>query len=466
MQRKRRESSHCLRIALAGFGTVGRAVAAFLEEEKAHFPERLGVALQLGLVLDRSYRDKIHEGTPGNVRFTESLEEFLENDCEIWVELLGGLHPADRIIEEGLRSRRAVITANKSLLARQGRHYFELSLNRKAFLGFEASVGGGIPILRTLRHSLLVDQIQAIRGVLNGTCNFVLSQMARHGAGFEAALQTARKMGYAEADPRLDVNGSDTAEKLSILAALAFGHWTDPAAIPTHGIDGIISADLGAAQSCGCLVRLLGMASQGPNLRLYVGPCWLPEEDPLAGVDGVLNAIEVSGKRLGSSLFVGQGAGGEATAVSVMSDIVAAARALLQGRSSDSLPKVACTPVSSPREEAGSRLEPSVVERRYPFYLRVSFPGRERAKTRSAIGRAFKGVEVDYHSLDRPAQSRGIFMLRSSPMPFQQAESVLSEVCHGAAPGTRGILMPVLDDWTRPEIEATGSGGPRGDERF
>jgi len=315
-----------IRVALAGLGTVGAAVIRLLQEEETRYREEIGVPLRLTLILDRSYQRKDISWIGPAVRFTDSVEEFLETPADIVVELLGGADPADRIITTGLQQCKAVVTANKLLLAKSIRRYFQLALEHQSYLGFEAAVAGGIPILRVLRRALFADRIIRLRGILNGTCNFILSEMADSGRDFQDVLGQAQALGYAEADPGLDISGRDTADKLAILSWLAFGKSLASEHIPTLGISMISPVDLIYARRLDCAIRLLGVAERtGDAVSLRVSPFFVSQRLPLSAVSGVLNAVEVVGPRLGSTVFSGRGAGGDPTAVSVVADILNAA---------------------------------------------------------------------------------------------------------------------------------------------
>ncbi len=313
-------------VAVAGLGTVGTAVVRLLQEESARYREEIGVPLRLAIILDRSYQSKDINWLGPDVKVTNSLAEFLETPADIVVELIGGAEPADQIITTSLKQRKAVVTANKLLLAKSARRYFQLALEHNAYLGFEAAVAGGIPILRVLRRALFADRIVRLRGILNGTCNFILSEMADSGRDFQEVLKAAQALGYAEADPLLDISGRDAADKLAILSLLAFGKSIDPDQIPTLGISAIAPIDFIHARKLNYTLKLLGVAERsGDDVWLRVSPFLTHERLPLSAVSGALNAIEVTGTKLGSAVFSGRGAGGDPTAVSVMADILNAA---------------------------------------------------------------------------------------------------------------------------------------------
>ena len=240
-----------IRVALAGLGTVGQGVVRLLQEEGARYRQSLGLDLRLVLILDRSHRQKDTSWISSDVKFTDSLDDFLETPSDVIVELIGGQDPADQIIRAGLEEGKSVVTANKLLMARLGPEYLKLAAQRNAYLGFEASVAGGIPIIQVVTRSIFPDRISQVRGILNGTSNFILSEMADGGSDYQDALTRAQSLGYAEADPSLDVSGGDARDKLAILSALCFHTAVDPEQIPTQGVTEItpVTPWLGGSRS-------------------------------------------------------------------------------------------------------------------------------------------------------------------------------------------------------------------------
>ena len=315
------------RVALAGLGTVGQGVVRLLQEEGPRYRERFGIDLQLVSILDRSYQQKDTSWISSPVRWSESLEDFLETPSDIVVELIGGMNPADQIIRNGLEQGRSVVTANKLVMARCGPDYLELAARKNSYLGFEASVAGGIPIIRMVSHSLFPDRVSQVRGILNGTCNFILSEMADGGRDYQDALTQAQSLGYAEADPALDVSGGDGRDKLAILSTLCFHSGIGPDEIPTQGITELVPVDFLYARRLDSTIKLLGVAArQGEHLCLRVSPFLIHNQLPLSKISGVLNAVEVTGATVGSVLISGKGAWEGPTAVSVLADILNAAR--------------------------------------------------------------------------------------------------------------------------------------------
>lgn len=312
---------------MAGFGTVGRGVVRLLQREASRYSERFGIDLELVMILDRSYQKKDTSWISSEPIFTNSLDEFLKVPADIVVELIGGIDPADQIIRSALGDRKSVVTANKALMALHGTDYRQQATKAAVYLGFEASVAGGIPIIQVVNNSLSSDQILRIRGILNGTCNFVLSAMSDGKTNYQDALTKAQSLGYAESDPTLDVSGVDARDKLAILSTLCFHTNVDSQEIPTQGIEEVNAVDFLYARKIDSTIKLLGVTTtHSDQLHLRVGPFLVGNSLPLSKISGVLNAIEVTGATLGPVLLSGRGAGEGPTAVSVVADILRAAQ--------------------------------------------------------------------------------------------------------------------------------------------
>ncbi|MCC6680920.1 MAG: homoserine dehydrogenase [Phycisphaeraceae bacterium] len=313
-------------IGLIGLGTVGGGVGKLLTEQANLFAQRLGRPVELRRVLVRTQdlaAAKASKLVPAAL-LTDDAEDFFKQDTAIVVELAGGVNPMRQFVSRALESGRHVVTANKSLLAKHGPELFALARKHNVSIAFEASCAGGIPIIYTLQFSLLSNRVHGLYGILNGTCNYILTQMTRHNQPYDTALDAAQKLGYAEADPTLDVSGADAAQKLSILASLAFGTRIVGEQVPCEGIDKLELADIGFGKEMGYDVKLLGIAERGDDGKVSVGvrPCFLRADDLLADVTGPFNAISVLSDALGHSLYYGAGAGRMPTASAVVSDIL------------------------------------------------------------------------------------------------------------------------------------------------
>jgi homoserine dehydrogenase len=312
-----------LKVGLAGLGTVGVSVVRLLEQGRAKLLARSGRAIEIVAVSARSRSKKRDIDLKKFRWFADPVALASDPSIDVFVELMGGAgDPAKRAAETALASGKAVVTANKALLARHGQKLAALAERNKVALNFEASVGGGIPIIKTLREGLNGDAFTRIYGILNGTCNYILSRMEQDRLAFDEILRDAQRLGYAEADPSFDVEGYDTAQKLSILASLAFGTKLDPNAIYVEGISSITLADLDAADELGYRVKLLGVAVKTEGgIEQRVHPTMVPKESAIAQVMGVTNAVTVDAVGLAPITLVGPGAGGMATASAVVSDI-------------------------------------------------------------------------------------------------------------------------------------------------
>jgi homoserine dehydrogenase len=330
--------SNTLGIALLGCGTVGGAVATLLHHHSTRLAERTGgVTLDLRHVVVRDLKRTRPDGLPVTAH-TDWHGAIADPAVHLVIELVGGTTTAREMVLAALAAGKHVVTANKALLAAHGPELFAAARTAQRSIGFEASVAGGIPVIKALGESLAANQVTAIQGILNGTSNFILSSMADRGMSYDAALKEAQKLGYAEADPTLDVNGADAAHKLAILAQIAFGVTPQPADIATRGIAGLDAMDIRFASELGYTVKLLAeawlmgnaelkhrnSAFHNPHsaISLHVSPVLLRSTDILAQVRGAFNAVRVVGDVVGEIVVQGPGAGALPTASSVLSDVI------------------------------------------------------------------------------------------------------------------------------------------------
>jgi homoserine dehydrogenase len=317
-----------LKVGLAGLGTVGTAVIHLLEHERDKLASRCGRPIEVVAVSARS-RGKKRDIDLKKLRWiADPAVLAADPGIDVLVEVIGGAgNPAKRAVETALAAGKPVVTANKALLASHGHKLAMLAERHNVALNFEASVAGGIPIVKTLREGLNGNSFTRIYGILNGTCNYILSRMEQDRLAFDECLREAQRLGYAEADPSFDVEGHDTAQKLSILASLAFGTRVDPGAVYVEGISSITLADLDAAAELGYRVKLLGVAMRTEaGIEQRVHPTMVPKESAIAQVVGVTNAVTVDADGLSPITLVGPGAGGMATASAVVSDLADIAR--------------------------------------------------------------------------------------------------------------------------------------------
>ncbi|MDR1933099.1 MAG: homoserine dehydrogenase [Spirochaetales bacterium] len=313
-------------IAILGCGTVGGATALALIKDKELLLEKTGLSLNLKYIVDKNFDNAVKLGLNKKLFETKLGVVLNDPDISIIVELVGGLSVAKDFIEKALLAKKHVVTANKALLAHAGPALLSLARKNHVTLAFEASCGGGIPIIRALCDGLIANRIDALYGIVNGTCNYILTQMIDKGQSYKDALAGAQAGGLAEANPGLDVSGMDSAHKLAILASLAFGQKINLEAIPVTGIDCLQSMDVEFGCRLGYVVKLLAVASRLENgLALRVHPAFISREHPLAWVSGPFNAISVYGHKTGHTMYYGRGAGGSPTASAIVSDIVSCA---------------------------------------------------------------------------------------------------------------------------------------------
>jgi homoserine dehydrogenase len=321
-----------INVGLLGCGTVGTGVAKLLMEQRELIAARLGAVLNLKRVADiDTARDRGFD-FPKGVMVADARAVVTEPGIDIVVEMIGGAGIARELILAALTAGRHVVTANKALLAAHGNEIFQVAAEQGVDLYFEASVGGCIPIIKTLREALAGNRISAMTGILNGTCNYILTRITTEGATFDDALSAAQKEGFAEADPTLDVEGHDTAHKIAILSALAYGMHINLGEVYTEGISHITPLDIAFADQFGYRIKLLAISkSHGDAVETRVHPTMIPFGNMLSHVNGALNAITVSGDAAGDIMLSGRGAGMLPTASAVVGDLVDLARNMLAG---------------------------------------------------------------------------------------------------------------------------------------
>ena len=312
-------------VAILGFGVVGSGVAEVLATNGSHIDKKVDDLIRLKYILD--VRD-----FPDSPFADKVIHDFsiIENDPEvnIVVETIGGAKVALDFTRRALAAGKSVVTSNKELVAEYGCELLKLAQEKGVSYLFEASVGGGIPIIRPLNQCLAANEIEEIAGILNGTTNYILTRMIRAGLSFDAALKEAQQNGYAEQDPTADIEGHDACRKICILSSLSFGRHVYPSQVPTEGITGVTLADVAYADACGKKIKLLGRAIRRPDGKVcaFVAPHLVDVENPLAGVEDVFNAIAVKGNAIGDVMFYGRGAGKLPTASAVVADVIDAAR--------------------------------------------------------------------------------------------------------------------------------------------
>ncbi len=322
-----------VKIGLIGFGTIGGGVVKALADRSSLIKKKREVSLEIVRIADKDLKRKRPVKVP-KAKLTTNVNKVLNDpDIDIIVELIGGIHPAKKFVMEALKGGKHVVTANKALLAASGKEIFELARKKGLTVRFEASVGGGIPVVKALREDFAANSIQAIYGIINGTSNYILTKMEEDSESFKNALKEAQRMGIAERNPALDINGMDSAHKLSILALLGFGRYVDVNKIFVEGIQYVESRDMQYAKKWGYSIKLLAIAKKDEGkLDVRVHPTLLSSRHLLAGVRGAQNGIYIRGDMIGESFLYGEGAGEKATSSAVISDIIEIAKSIGSGK--------------------------------------------------------------------------------------------------------------------------------------
>lgn len=379
-----------IKVGLLGLGNIGAGTVEILRKNGALIERRLGVPFELARAADLDPARAQRLGLSPGVFTTDARAVVNDPEVQVVVELIGGVEPARSLILAAMENGKHVVTANKALLSTHWEELVAKAEARRVSLGFEGSVAGGIPLIHTIRRGLVANRVRRVTGIINGTCNYILTRMARERKPFAEVLADAQAHGFAEANPALDVEGIDAAQKLAILVDLCFDLTVGPDAVTRCGITGVTPLDLATAEELGYRVKLLcSAAGEGGEIEAWVHPALVPVSHPLAAVDGVFNAVYLEDDNLGSSLYFGRGAGALPTGSAIVADLVSAARDILSGA-------VSRMPASGARirtPERG-RLRPAG-EARSEFYLRVTAldrPGVLSAVT-GIIGR--HGVSIE-----------------------------------------------------------------------
>ena len=383
-------------VGLVGLGTVAQGTLTVLARNADEISRRIGRPLVITHVGAR--RDRPEVDLSG-IRVSRDLMRVAEDpDVDVFVELIGGTDDALSLIEVAIRSGKHVVTANKALIAVHGNRLFQMAEDAQVMIGFEASVAGGIPVIKAIREGLAANQIAWLAGIINGTGNFILTAMREEGRTFEDVLSEAQALGYAEADPTFDVEGIDAAHKLTILAAIAFGMPLSFDGVSTEGISRIESIDIEYAEALGYRIKHLGVARRtNAGVELRVHPALIPEKALLANVNGVMNAVQVHGDAVGSTLFYGPGAGSLPTASAVVADLIDVAR-VMTADPTHRVPHLAFQPSAV----AHVPILP-LDDTRCPFYVRLSV--RDEVGVLARVTRVLADYQV---SLESVIQKEGI----------------------------------------------------------
>ncbi len=374
-----------LRVGVAGLGTVGASLVRLLRQKTDSFAARCGRRVVVTGVAARDRSRDRGVDLSGTAWYDNAVAVATAPETDLFVELIGGdSGPAEASVRAALAAGKHVVTANKALLARHGVELARLAEENGVSLSFEAAAAGGIPVVKTMREALAGNDITRIYGILNGTCNYILTRMEQDGLDFSACLADAQRLGYAEADPTFDIEGFDTAHKLALLTSLAFGCEIDVDAIYLEGISSITRADIEAASELGYRIKLLGVAQRTESgIEQRVHPTMVPRASAIARIDGVLNAVAIDGDAVGEVVLVGPGAGGNATASAVLGDIADIARGIhvpVLGRPSGGL---------SPYKAARMRLHEG------GYYIRLAVYDRPGAFAEIARIMAGEGISLE-----------------------------------------------------------------------
>jgi homoserine dehydrogenase len=319
-------------VGLIGLGTVGSGVVEILRRHREDFARRAGVQVELVRYADRDAGRVTALGLDAAAFTTDAAELVADPRVEIVIELIGGTGAAKQVVLDALRAGKSVVTANKALMASSGQEVMDAAASAGVDIMFEASVGGGIPIIGPLKHSLVSNEIVAVAGIVNGTTNYMLTRMADNGLDYATALTEAQAKGFAEADPTADVDGHDAAAKIAILASIAFNSRVTVDRVPVEGIRSITPIDIAYAEEMGYAIKLMAIARRSEGgIDVRVHPTMIPRSHPLASVNGVYNAIYVTGDAVGETMFFGEGAGSLPAASAVVGDVIEVARHIRSG---------------------------------------------------------------------------------------------------------------------------------------
>ena len=308
------------KIGVCGFGTVGKNLVSHFLKYQDLISNNCNEEITISVIADRSIEKKKFDND--NIQFSSDILSVVQSDCDLIIELVGGVDVAKELVTKAIQNNKSVITANKALIAEHGDELFQLSNKYNVYFGFEAAVAGAVPIINSLSHNMLNESISSISGIINGTCNYILDQMSSNNKNFSEALSMAQELGYAEADPTFDVGGFDAAHKISILAMLAYKIKSPYKNMYIEGIENIDSMDIDYAKELGYTIKHVAITkATDENIECRAHPVLIHNSNILSNVDGVMNAVRTVGDRFGTSLLYGHGAGGEATASAVISNI-------------------------------------------------------------------------------------------------------------------------------------------------
>ncbi len=426
-----------VKVGLVGFGTIGGGVADILLNKKEEIRRKTGKTIELVKICDKDLTSDRGVKVPGGI-MTDDLSQIINAPIDIVIELIGGLEPARTFVLDFLRAGKDVVTANKALIANHGPELFDEARKLGRTIAFEASVCGGIPILSSIATSLQANTIRSIDAICNGTSNFILSQMEGKGTDYADAVKEAQRLGYAEANPSMDVDGTDAVQKLTIMAQLAFGVKTDWKSIPRTGIDIVKSLDIRFARKLGKRIRLLATASRtAGGVELKVSPTLVPETSPLAKVCDAFNAVQIIGDFVGPVLYQGLGAGRKPTASAVCSDVIDTAL----GRTRTTFDALK---LWSPERESVPVVDPNATtEKAYLRFLVQDHPG-VLAKTTGILGAHGISISSLLQETEEGAAGADLIIL-THEAPAGQLAAAVEEINEAEFVLEKTVKMSVRD---------------------
>ena len=389
-----------IKVGLLGFGTIGTGVAKLLINNADLIAAKVGAQITLKKIADLDITTDRGIALPPGILTTNADEVLTDPEISVVIELIGGYQPAKNFVLKAIENGKHVVTANKALLALHGEEIYPAAARKGVEILFEAAVGGGIPVISAIRGNMAANNFATVFGILNGTCNYILTRMTKEGADFADVLKNAQELGYAEADPTFDIEGVDTAHKLALLVSLCFGTRVNFSDIHTEGISSLSSVDISFARDFGYKIKLLAIGKRdGDRVEARVHPTMIPVSNPLADVDGVFNAIRFTGDFIGPVMFYGRGAGMDPTASAVVGDLIDIARNLMAGVGRR------CAPLGYRDETVTSLALKPMGEIESKYYLRFSVYDKPGVLAR--ISGALGKYNISIESMIQKGRSAG-----------------------------------------------------------
>jgi homoserine dehydrogenase len=437
-QKTDRRNAGQVRVGIVGYGTVGRATAEILSSHAEDIRQKTGGVSIIVTRISRKKPQAFEVGVNGIAVVSDWRQVATANDVDIVVEAIGGTTIAREVVRTSLENGKAVVTANKALIALHGDELFALAHEKNLPIGIEATVAGGVPVIRAISEALAADRIQAVYGIVNGTCNYILTQMEQHGIEFAHALEQAQAAGYAEADSSLDIDGLDARDKIAILARIAFGHAVRASEIPVMGIRNITSTDFHYAHRLNSTIRLVASAERVAEggVHISVQPWLEPRDSMLAKAAGANNAVFIAGEKVGTQMLYGRGAGGGATGTAVLSDVLQIARQIAHGQATSSL---------LAGFNQGEPLRPLSRPLPVSWFLRLTVNDQPGILARTAEAIAREGINID-SVIQEPhmAKDRLSFVITLEPTLETTAQRAIEAINRFEFMKAPVLLMPMI----------------------